>query len=330
MSVWGIILVVLGHSGFEEPIIRERLAFLHSWIYSFHMPLFFMISGYLFSFTNKDFISINPTKFLTKKIQRLLIPYTVLGIILYIIKLAFSGLSHAERTFSVGAFFKMFISPGCADSTMGYLWYLLSLFMIFVIVITMIRLRCNLKSTSLCIALFATFVCADSILPKIEWLNISSAVHYMPYFLIGILLCNNNKLSTLINRIGGGNLLISTILSVLIVACRLEFPFKIGAIVSAIVGIWMSISLCNVVLRINRFGDYLISFSKYTYSIYLFSWFGQYAAKIIIINILHLHWSFCVMAMFICGLLLPIIVDRIVDRIAKLQNCRALHLIIGY
>lgn len=203
LSVWGIILVVLGHSGFEEPTIREKLAFLHSWIYSFHMPLFFMISGYLFSLTNKDFLAINSRTFIFKKFLRLLVPYFILGLLLFAIKFSFAGLSHAERTFSVGAFFKMFISPGCTDSTMGYLWYLLSLFMIFVIVISIIRLRCNLKSTTLCIALFATLVCADNILPKIEWLNISSAVHYMPYFLIGILLCNNNKLSTLINRIGG-------------------------------------------------------------------------------------------------------------------------------
>lgn len=52
LPVWGILLVVLGHSGFEEPIIQNELSWLHSWIYSFHMPLFFLISGYLFSLTN--------------------------------------------------------------------------------------------------------------------------------------------------------------------------------------------------------------------------------------------------------------------------------------
>ena len=60
LSVWRIILVVLGHSGFEEPIIQQKLDLLHKWIYSFHMPLFFMISGYLFSYTNKDFTLTHP------------------------------------------------------------------------------------------------------------------------------------------------------------------------------------------------------------------------------------------------------------------------------
>ena len=58
LSVWGILLVVLGHSGFEEPEIQQSLGRLHGWIYSFHMPLFFMISGYLFSLTNKSFVDI--------------------------------------------------------------------------------------------------------------------------------------------------------------------------------------------------------------------------------------------------------------------------------
>ena len=85
LSVWGILLVVLGHSGFEEPIIKQELSGLHSWIYSFHMPLFFMISGYLFSLTNKNFVDIKPAKFMQKKVLRLLVPYLTIGTIVYLI-----------------------------------------------------------------------------------------------------------------------------------------------------------------------------------------------------------------------------------------------------
>lgn len=42
MSLWGIILVVLGHSGFEEAIVMDNLFDLHKYIYSYHMPLFFL------------------------------------------------------------------------------------------------------------------------------------------------------------------------------------------------------------------------------------------------------------------------------------------------
>ena len=87
LSVWGILLVVLGHSGFEEPVIKQELSDLHSWIYSFHMPLFFMISGYLFSLTNKSFVDIQLDKFMQKKVLRLLVPYVTIGTIVYLIKM---------------------------------------------------------------------------------------------------------------------------------------------------------------------------------------------------------------------------------------------------
>lgn len=67
LSVWGIFLVLLGHSGFEEEIIQKNLSGLHSWIYSFHMPLFFLISGFLFLLTNPDMKNACTGKFIWKK-----------------------------------------------------------------------------------------------------------------------------------------------------------------------------------------------------------------------------------------------------------------------
>lgn len=58
----GIILVVIGHC-------LNPNSFLNSVIFSFHMPLFFIISGYLF----KD--NVNTSRFLYKKSIRLLLPY---------------------------------------------------------------------------------------------------------------------------------------------------------------------------------------------------------------------------------------------------------------
>ena len=61
----GIFLVVLGH------VYRGNI--IQNWIYSFHMPLFFIISGWLFGYKNiepKDFLEI--TK---KKVMTLMLPY---------------------------------------------------------------------------------------------------------------------------------------------------------------------------------------------------------------------------------------------------------------
>ena len=186
LSIWGIVLVVLGHSGFEETIIQEKLHFLHSWIYSFHMPLFFLISGFLYSLTNSDFLKIPTLKFLKKKTTRLLVPYLVLGVLLFVIKFAFSGLSHASRSFSVAGFFAMFVNTGYPSSTMGYLWYVFTLFVIFFIVSLFALCRINLKDIRISLLLALGFWCLSYSCHITGWANLSSVCRYIPYFLLGI------------------------------------------------------------------------------------------------------------------------------------------------
>lgn len=43
---FGILLVVLGHSGLENVPYGGGV---HDWVYTFHMPLFFIASGYFLS-----------------------------------------------------------------------------------------------------------------------------------------------------------------------------------------------------------------------------------------------------------------------------------------
>lgn len=66
---FGILLVVLGHA--------SRSASLVSWIFSFHMPLFFIISGMLFH--ERQFLDS-----FKKKVTRFLIPYLFFGIVTFV------------------------------------------------------------------------------------------------------------------------------------------------------------------------------------------------------------------------------------------------------
>ena len=68
----GIMLIVLGHSSIPANIGK--------YIYSFHVPLFFFLSGYLFDiFKYKSY-----GEFLKKKIRSLLIPYAFFSLITYL------------------------------------------------------------------------------------------------------------------------------------------------------------------------------------------------------------------------------------------------------
>ena len=205
LSIWGIILVVIGHSGFTSPEIADRLSRLHRWIYSFHMPLFFFISGYLYSLTNKSFANINIFRFLKKKWHRLLIPYIILGIVIFIIKYSFAGLSTVERSFSLNSFLYMFITPQSANSTMGFLWYLITLFLIFTIMVIFSCMRIDLKryKSSLLIMAISWYLC--SLFPDVHIFNISGMLWYIPFFITGIIFQMHRKIILKPTaQIGGG------------------------------------------------------------------------------------------------------------------------------
>jgi len=68
----GIFLVILGH--------QDLPASVYNFIYTFHMPLFFFISGYLFSFQKYQ----SGRKFVRHRARQLLIPYFALGLVTYL------------------------------------------------------------------------------------------------------------------------------------------------------------------------------------------------------------------------------------------------------
>ena len=62
----GIVLVVWGHSSLPFEFRK--------WVYSFHMPLFFILSGYFYKSQKYGF-----TDFFLRKLRTLIIPYFFLN-----------------------------------------------------------------------------------------------------------------------------------------------------------------------------------------------------------------------------------------------------------
>ena len=73
----GIFLVVIGHTG-----INVFMPSVAKWIYSFHMPLFYFISGMMF---NGDKYSSNFCLFFKKRFQSLIFPYILFNSIVFIL-----------------------------------------------------------------------------------------------------------------------------------------------------------------------------------------------------------------------------------------------------
>lgn len=72
----GIFLVVIGHTGIAKVSQTE-----YDWIYSFHMPFFYMISGLVFNETKYDTFG----KYIKRRLKTLVIPFFILNTILFCI-----------------------------------------------------------------------------------------------------------------------------------------------------------------------------------------------------------------------------------------------------
>jgi fucose 4-O-acetylase-like acetyltransferase len=173
----GILLVVLGH---VDPPINWTI-----FIYTFHMPLFFFLSGYLFSINKHNTLGI----FLRNKSRTLLIPYFSFSIL----SLAFSiGLS----IFSSGDFnilkslLGIFYSNGI-NGWMNYniaLWFLTCLFVVETMFYFIAKKVKNLKLLFFFVVMFSVLGYMDSLyMPiRLPW-SIDISFSAIVFFGLGFL-----------------------------------------------------------------------------------------------------------------------------------------------
>lgn len=135
-----VLLVVIGHS--IIPNIRsDSIIFKNIWdfIYIFHMPIFFILSGYLYQIKYSKYHKQGSQKFIKSKFTSLMLPYFSYSIISYIgINICFHINKLATLLTKAGysssspldSFYQIITYEGSMDK---HLWFLYSLFIIFLI-----------------------------------------------------------------------------------------------------------------------------------------------------------------------------------------------------
>jgi fucose 4-O-acetylase-like acetyltransferase len=115
---------------------------LHSWIYSFHIPLFFIISGMVLKTSDK------PSVFIKKKIRGLLAPYLLLNILVWGLEsigrfgAGISGFKTIDFNLIKDEFIGIFVSYRLT-SYYYILWFVIALFFSSILAYAILRLINN-------------------------------------------------------------------------------------------------------------------------------------------------------------------------------------------
>lgn len=191
LKVFAILLVVIGHitilyRGTSFGLAENRyLTFLCTAIYLFHMPLFIALSGAIFQvgLDRGKYSLFYP--FLENKLLRIGIPFLAVGSLFLAPSLYFLKMSHG------GEFISIVYNVICCMGEERHLWYLPSLFWIFMIAWVLDKALISNFLSLIVSILFALFY---SLFIDFDFMCLSNAIHYLPYFLVGMILQKHSEL----------------------------------------------------------------------------------------------------------------------------------------
>lgn len=136
----GVLSVIYGHSmnsiGVPHWLLETKF-----WVYTWHMPLFFLVSAFLFSY-NGGFEHKGGYKgTLWSKFERLIIPYIIWNLLFIAPKYFLKDYSVDHIDLSAGYFFHIMLTP--RDNILGHTWFLFALFEMFVLAILFEKIKKN-------------------------------------------------------------------------------------------------------------------------------------------------------------------------------------------
>lgn len=300
LQTFGILLVVVGHSfygcGYDSVF--------YTWIYSFHMPLFMFISGYLLRYeTERKKTPLAETSlygrdgFIFKKVKRLLVPYVVISTLTFFPKTLLNSFAARPTDISLPEYIKMLIYPW--DNVIIFFWFLPTLFLIFLIAVYGARLqryaKCPIQILLLCTLLAHLFNPVEDV----KVLNIGGVVGYLFYFALGYYVCRGK-----IEQKFENTPIYSATFTLLLSIFFISIPGFFGKdVLTAVNGIAMSISLGYIYTKRGMgFFHHLFGAS---YAIYLFSWYPQVLSQQVFLKLTDAPWQVATGLAIVSGVYVP-------------------------
>lgn len=322
----GAILVVLGHStptsASNMPITVEHI---RTFIYCFHMPLFFFIAGVLLRYTKSE--NKPPyLRFIGNKAIKFLVPYFVFTLLGIVPKILLANFTNDEVSFSFQYFFKTIFSP--RDNVWGHFWFLPTLLIIYLFSYLLLDAS---KNKAISTVLVIATACLAVFPIGTDWVCLHDISEMLVFFVLGVVFGNavTGDYKKLFKPAGA---LLTTAVAIAIYVLFIVFLYDktgySGIVYQAlklIIGCLMvyTVMTVSVALSDRNVKVFTLLFGK-TFSIYILSWPCQAFAEIALNRVLHLHWMIVILGMFIFGLAVPLFIVWLYKKISgksKIMNC---------
>lgn len=310
------ILVILGHShplhGAAPKLLREDV---RGFLYVFHMPLFFMISGILSRYTagNRDVM-----KWWKRKAKKLLIPYVFLTLLAWLPKFLLAGYVNDNMEWSFYNICRVLLAP--RENIWGHFW--------FIPTFLILNLLCALFQKGLGILkaerrVFRTYVlkwggvvgalCLTLFPLKITWFGIEDICVFWFYMLLGSCVCEYAVEKDKYDFVS---------LPVMIIAFALAvwlYRFSGSAFsrtLSCLLMLYFTLSLSVAITRLSksRAASFLDYVGRHAFTIFVYSWPMQAVAEMVLTIVLKVRWFVTYPVMFATGLCGPLFLYEFYSR----------------
>lgn len=315
LQVYGIILVVMGHVNMSWAIDNPLYIF-REWIYSFHMPLFVFISGYLLLYTVRK-ESVNFFSLALQKAKRLLLPYIFISSLVFLPKMLLNSYAVRPVELSWSAWVHMLVYPW--DNVIQYFWFIPTLYLVTLLTVLALGMLKRLRGLLLYVVL-GVFLLLNIFNPlkSVLFLNLSGVVNYLFYFALGIYYCfYQYKINKVLFVQSRNIMLLSFVISIFFLFCKVNNQLlqNLIAVVFAVNGIIMSLSLGHIyIVKKYHFLHHLFGSSS---AIYFYSWFPLVASQQIIAKIYPLPWEVITIIALITGIYVPLLLYKFLCYVKK-------------
>lgn len=299
----GIILVVLGHAfpdaSLEGGIQNNVWRIVYHIIYSFHMPLFVFLSGFVSDVYSIDVCDCcNRVK---KKFKRLMIPYFCWGILYIPFRILLAQYASAE--FNIKRLWRILIG----ENPYSGLWFLYALFTISFIHIWLIKSDKKLSIGFIISILMLIIGKYTNIIEPIKWVFL-----YLFYYLLGVYF---HKYYAEICKVikNKGRLFLTG--CIFVVLFFLNYQFK--TCVSGFLNIIIAISGLLVVFVISEYLsniEFLTQIGKYGMDIFIMSGPVLVFLRIVLYKFVGIQYTLYVIVATILAYAIPIFISKFIIR----------------